>query len=574
MKTAVAAWGGLCVILAACARPTPSPGASAQGLKAHPPSEAKAEKAFAPTVPSEPRSGAVVLAGPSGEFVPEQMVFQAPPGGCGKGGNGIDERRFEYRIPALVRADNGALVAFAEKRYCSKRHRDSGYIKTVYRVLENPADASQAWSPERVLCDFPPTPENPDGYTCGNPTAVFDSEARQLVVLLSVNDARVTHRQLDGMLLSAPDARPTYVATSVQVGDAIGADLQFTSPKRLEGIAPPGMNWDAAGPGNGIQLDDGRLVFPARGRLIVRDHNQWDYRQRKGPDEFSFMEGTVVQRNDGSLLRGYRPSAKPWKRVFRRAVSVSLNDTFTEWSEWTQENQPLSPGHYCKSSVCSSTVDRCEVAFAKPSPKGCRNRPKHVHASMGRLSIEPISRLFLVNPGNSQHRTGMFVHLSYDEGATWPMRRAIVPLRKRTGYNSTASVPGADGPGLGVLYEVRSRAIQSVVYSWRSLRWLLCGRKEPVVIAGNAWMGNFDDVQIGKQGSKTYVARVDGQLVRVSTPLAKLSDKVQQVNFDLGGTERVATVSPDRPGEYRFADGRIVRLGLVPTQIADCRQAH
>src|SRR5204863_2960468 len=69
-----------------------------------------------------------------------------------------------YRIPALIVAKNGSVIAFCEGRKNSAA--DSGDIDLL---VKRSNDAGRIWSQQKVLWDDGPN-------TCGNPCAVVDQK--------------------------------------------------------------------------------------------------------------------------------------------------------------------------------------------------------------------------------------------------------------------------------------------------------------------------------------------------------------------------------------------------------------
>src|SRR5262245_20562598 len=77
-----------------------------------------------------------------------------------------------FRIPAVIAAKNGTLLAFAEGR--KKGGGDAGDIDLVMR---RSTDAGKSWGPLQVVWD---DAEN----TCGNPCPVVDAADGRIHLLL------------------------------------------------------------------------------------------------------------------------------------------------------------------------------------------------------------------------------------------------------------------------------------------------------------------------------------------------------------------------------------------------------
>ena len=80
-----------------------------------------------------------------------------------------------YRIPSLLVAPSGALLAFCEGRRDSGR--DNGDIDTLVKRSE---DGGRTWSAARVVWDA-------GADTCGNPTAVVDRDTGRIWLFMCHN---------------------------------------------------------------------------------------------------------------------------------------------------------------------------------------------------------------------------------------------------------------------------------------------------------------------------------------------------------------------------------------------------
>lgn len=189
---------------------------------------------------------------------------------------------------------------------------------------------------------------------------------------------------------------------------------------------------------------------------------------------------------------------------------------------------------------------------------------------MRRYSIGNESdRLIFSGPASALDRFGLTVRISYDEGDTWPIGRELAPPqpRQHTGYSSVARV--ADG--VGVLFErrrpstERGKNKQSIHYRWLNLAAVLCGRAEPMLIGGNAWMGNFTerirhaDGTLEYRGQGVFVGKKVEILVRASVK-ARSSDASAHVSVTfVDGGERVGGfVERAAPGKLPLPGGDLL----------------
>jgi len=109
-----------------------------------------------------------------------------------------------YRIPAVIKAANGSLLAFAEGR--KSAGGDSGNIDIL---LKRSADGGRTWSTAQVVWDD-------EDNTCGNPCPVLDETTGTLWLLLTHNLGTDHEKQIAPRTAKAP--RPVWVAHSKDPG--------------------------------------------------------------------------------------------------------------------------------------------------------------------------------------------------------------------------------------------------------------------------------------------------------------------------------------------------------------------
>lgn len=144
-----------------------------------------------------------------------------------------------FRIPAVVRATDGTVLAFAEGRVA-----DCGDDGDIDIVLRRSTDGGKSWGPLQVVSDG-------NGSTHGNPVPIVDARTGRIVLVTTHNGPEPCTNGCD---------RDPYVQTS----DDDGAT--WTAPRELTDAKLPSWNfWYATGPMHGIQLQHGQHA----GRLIV-----------------------------------------------------------------------------------------------------------------------------------------------------------------------------------------------------------------------------------------------------------------------------------------------------------------
>ena len=315
-----------------------------------------------------------------------------------------------FRIPALLRAADGTLLAFCEGRKTGRG--DHGDIDLLVR---RSSDGGVTWSPIEIVYEE----GGEKKVTIGNPCPVVDTKTGTI------------------WMTFCRDNRDVLVTSSTDHGRTWSAPRDITRD-----VKPADWSWYATGPGVGIQLARGKH----RGRLVIPcDHREGD--ATKGPkcshvfysDDHGKswqLGGTVAQHTDecqvaeladGELLinmRNYlaRDGGQP-DRGGMRTIARSRDGGQT-WNEFDVDRQLVEP--LCQASLVSAPV------AVKSEDAG--NADKVV--------------LFFSNPATRDKRRNLTVRPSFDGGRTWPAQRVVDP--GSAAYSSLAVLPDAR---LGLLYE-------------------------------------------------------------------------------------------------------------------------
>jgi len=164
-----------------------------------------------------------------------------------------------YRIPAVIQAANGSLLAF-----CEGRRNSGGDSGDIDLLQKRSTDGGRTWGPTQRIWDD-------HANTCGNPCPVLDATTGSLWLLLTHNLG--TDRERDIAARSAQGTRTVWVTHSKDHGATWTQPLNITATTK-----DPSWTWYATGPGNGIQIQRGTHA----GRLVVPcDHNYDDPVEKK-----------------------------------------------------------------------------------------------------------------------------------------------------------------------------------------------------------------------------------------------------------------------------------------------------
>lgn len=140
-----------------------------------------------------------------------------------------------FRIPALVRAPTGDLLAFAEGRHPGCEDHQWNDL-----VVKRSTDGGHTWGPSNVTVVYGES--TPTSFvTCGNPAPVVDATTNTLLLPFCRNNKEV-------LLLESTDWGHSW----------------SDKPRNLSpSVVPKDWTWVATGPPGGIQLASGRLVVPS-----------------------------------------------------------------------------------------------------------------------------------------------------------------------------------------------------------------------------------------------------------------------------------------------------------------------
>ncbi|MCA9241637.1 MAG: exo-alpha-sialidase, partial [Planctomycetales bacterium] len=315
-----------------------------------------------------------------------------------------------YRIPSLVAAPDGTLLAFCEAR--NRSRSDAGDIDLV---VKRSTDNGNTWSHALVLWDDGPN-------TCGNPCAVVDRATGVVWLLMTWNSGVVHESKIQPGF--GEDSRRVFVTHSDDNGQSWEPPREITRQ-----VKPAAWSWYATGPGAGIQLERGehrgRLVIPcdhgparteskrSRSHVIYSDDHGATW-QLGGSVIGDTNESEVVELSDGRLMLNMRNSDRTQDT---RLVATS-EDGGENWSAPSHDDTLVEP-------ICQASIRRMRWEVSE-SP----------------------SVILFSNPATRSKRRHLTVRASYDDGQTWPVARRL--HSGGSAYSCLCSLP--DG-AVGCLYE-------------------------------------------------------------------------------------------------------------------------
>jgi sialidase-1 len=329
-----------------------------------------------------------------------------------------------YRIPAIVAAANGELVAF-----CEGRVHGAGDAGDIDLLCRRSPDHGRTWGSIHVVWD--------DGAnTCGNPCPVLDRATGVLWLLMTHNPGAA--REQDVIAGAARGTRTVWVSRSDDHGLTWAPPVEITAS-----VKAPEWTWYATGPGAGIQIEHGphagRLVIPCdhnderRRRyshvIYSDDHGQSWHRGGATPRD-QVNECEVVELAEGRLLLNMRSYDRdPPARQRARSDDGGLT-----WRD--QEHDALVE------PVCQGSIRRVQW------PEG--DRP---------------GAILFSNPADAERRRNLTIRISLDDGATWP--RGAQLYAGSAAYSCLIALPGSSA---GCMYEADD--YERLEFARFSLEWV------------------------------------------------------------------------------------------------------
>ncbi|MET7282109.1 exo-alpha-sialidase [Kribbella sp. NPDC005582] len=405
-----------------------------------------------------------------------------------------------YRIPSLLVTSAGTLLAGADQRTTSAADSPND----INLVVRRSTDSGTTWSPSQTLLDYPGS--GADGASAIDSEMLQDSTTGRIYLLVDhfpggvglPNSVAGTGFDSTGRLLLTDNAGASYslhtggevynsagVLTTYRVdsqgnvtksgapagniylktGSLLEARTSFlkllfsdddgvtwsTAADLNQQVKAPWMKFLGTGPGNGVQLRNGRLVFPvyysnASGTMssavVYSDDHGVTWRRGESPNDGRSWQGTTInsqtvtdraadlteaavqERRDGTLVLRMRNTSGTGKI----AVSSSTDGGAT-WGDVTYD--AALPDVVCQPAALNYPGQEDRVLFANTTRGG---------------------------------RQDGVLRLSLDGGNTWKHSRTL----KAGGYayNSIAVLPNGD---VAVLWELQN---QGLYFSKVPLSWL------------------------------------------------------------------------------------------------------
>lgn len=341
-----------------------------------------------------------------------------------------------YRIPALITAWDGSLVALTDKR----KNNQADIPQDIDIVAKRSTDNGKTWSEPILVAQG-------QGYKkgYGDVAVVRTNTPNQLLAIFIGGN---------GLFASSPQDRiRTYISRSNDNGQTWSAPQDITD----QVFSGERSAWNASfcAAGNGICTRNGVLMFASAMRhesgntlynhvIYSNDNGQtWNVSNCSliGGDE-----AKLVETNDGRIIMSIRRPSRG-KRYYNISQNIPTKDQPVVWetkdtSNVPQWNEIIEPA--CNGDIIryTSTLDGFD-----------KNRILH--------SV----------PDDPQNRRNVSIYLSYDEAQTWTYKKSI--CHTGSAYSSLAIL--SDGT-IGIFTEENDNTQDySMYFTNVSLKWLTDG---------------------------------------------------------------------------------------------------
>ncbi len=331
---------------------------------------------------------------------------------------GSDDGVHTYRIPGLATTNQGTLIGVYDVR-----RRSGGDLPGDIDVgMSRSIDGGRTWQPMKVIMDMGDDPNwRYDGI--GDPAVLVDKNTSTIWVAATWSHGDRSWRG------SGPGLKPEETGQLMLVrSDDDG--VTWSEPINItRQVKRPEWCFILQGPGKGITMHDGTLVFAAQYQdspenkrlphstiIFSKDHGKTWHVGTGACDDTT--ESQVVEIQPGVLMLNCRYNRKPVR------VVMTSRDMGKTWQKHTTSERALIEPGSCMASLID--VDR------------------EVGKDVG-------GWLLFSNPDSTQGRRRITIKATSDRGLTWPKsHRLLLDEGNSAGYSCMTMI---DEKTVGILYE-------------------------------------------------------------------------------------------------------------------------
>lgn len=336
-----------------------------------------------------------------------------------------------YRIPAMVKAPNGDLLAFAEGRVHNAQ--DFGDINIVMR---RSTDQGKTWGALQIVVDY-------DKLQAGNPAPIVDlldpAHPQGRIFLFYNTGNNHEYEMRNGLGL-----REVWYVTSVDGGNSWSDGVNITT--RVHRPNHPQSNPDynfredwrayANTPGHGIQFDKGKF----KGRIFIAANHS---------------KGNFLPDNRDYKAHGYYTDDHG--RTFRLAESVPFEGGNESMAALVDGDKLLMNVRNQRGNVRARIISiSSDGGTTWDTTYYDQQLPDPINqGSLLAFEIKGKRYLAFCNTADTAHRNNLTLRISRDSGRTWFFNRTIAraPEGYERDYAAYSDLVDIGKKRIGVLYE-------------------------------------------------------------------------------------------------------------------------
>jgi sialidase-1 len=305
----------------------------------------------------------------------------------------IDEDNVNtYRIPGITTTNKGTLIAVYDNRYTTSRDLPGNIDVGMSRST----DGGQTWEPMKVIMDMGEPHEN-NGV--GDPAILFDPATNKIIVAALWSKG---NRSIAG---SGPGLSPDETGQFV-ISESGDDGLTWTQPVSITPqVKDPAWKLFFQGPGNGMVMKDGKLVFPAQywdashmpySTLIYSDDHGKTWKSGIGAKS-NTTEAQLIETTPGKIMLSMRDNRGKFRSV---ATTTNFGKTWVEHpTSYNTLPDPVCMAGFIRASVNWNRASRDVVFFSNPAtPAGRYNMT--IKASTDLAESWPSSYQLLIDERN------------------------------------------------------------------------------------------------------------------------------------------------------------------------------